>query len=373
MLRAVDFGKWCLGLAFVVALSGGSLQGAEKVSAKEVEAMAAKAIDYLRTKGQKEDGSFSPNTGSAVTSLVTTALLKQGRTPNDPMVAKALKYIETFVREDGGIHAPDSKQINYETSIGIMCLAEANKDGRYDKIIKKADAFLKGQQWNDTKGKDKSDPYYGGTGYGNDKRPDLSNTTFMIDALKAAGNDADSEAIQRALIFVSRCQNLETEHNTTPFAAKKPDGGFYYTPAAGGQSQAGTTEDGALRSYGSMTYAGLKSMIFAGVKKDDPRVVAAVKWLGKNYKLDENPGMGDAGLFYYYQTFAKSLDALGQETFKDDKGVEHDWRQDLLSTLKAKQQPDGSFVNENSKWLEGDANLVTGYALLALTYAQPKK
>jgi squalene-hopene/tetraprenyl-beta-curcumene cyclase len=373
MLRAAFFGKWVFCLAALLGLSAGAVSAAEKVSAKDVEAMTAKAIDYLRTKGQKEDGSFSPNTGSAVTSLVTTALLKQGRTPDDPMVAKALKYIETFVREDGGIHAQDSKQINYETCIAMMCFAEANKDGRYDKTLKKADAFLKGQQWHELQGKEKSDPYYGGTGYGNDKRPDLSNTTFMIDALKAAGNDENSEAIQRALVFVSRCQNLETEHNTTPFAAKKPDGGFYYTPAAGGQSQAGTTEEGALRSYGSMTYAGLKSMIFAGVKKDDKRVQAAITWLSKNYKLDENPGMGDAGLYYYYHTFAKSLDALGQDTFKDDKGVEHDWRQELLATLKAKQQPDGSFINENNKWLEGDANLVTGYALLALSYAQPKK
>ena len=55
-----------------------------------------------------------------------------------------------------------------------------------------------------------------------------------MDALKAVGNDENSEAVKRALIFVSRCQNLETEHNTTPFAAKNPDGGFYYTPAAGG-------------------------------------------------------------------------------------------------------------------------------------------
>ena len=130
MLRALICGKMMAALVLATVLASAPARAAEKISAQEAEAMAAKAIDYLRTKGQKENGAFSPNTGSAVTSLVTTALLKQGRTPDDPMVAKALKYIETFVREDGGIHAPDSKQINYETSIGIMCLAEANKDGR---------------------------------------------------------------------------------------------------------------------------------------------------------------------------------------------------------------------------------------------------
>src|SRR5690606_20322301 len=180
--------------------------------------------------------------GPAVTALVATALLRHGRTPQDPMVAKAIKYVEGFIHDDGGIHAPDSLYKNYETCIAILMFSEANKDGRYDTLLKKADAFIKGQQWDEAEGKDKSDPAYGGAGYGKHARPDLSNTNFLIDALKATGNDADSEAIQRALVFVSRCQNLEPEHNTTPFAAKNPDGGFYYTPAAGGQSQAGETE-----------------------------------------------------------------------------------------------------------------------------------
>lgn len=374
MLRTLTWSPLALAftLSLVVCVDTRSAAAADSITPAETEQMVAKAIDYLRTKGQQENGSFSPQTGSAVTSLVTTGLLRQGRSPDDPMVAKALKFIESHVQPDGGIYAKDSKQINYETCIAIMCFSEANKDGRYDKLLKKADGFLKGIQWNEEQEREKEDPYYGGAGYANDKRPDLSNTSFMIDALKATGNDENSEAIQKALIFVSRCQNLESEHNTTPFAAKSPDGGFYYTPAAGGQSQAGTTDDGALRSYGSMTYAGLKSMIFAGVKKDDKRVVAATKWLAKHYALSENPGMGDAGLFYYYNTFAKALNALGEDTFKDADGTEHNWRQELLATIKAKQQPDGSWVNDNAKWMEGDANLVTGYALLAISYAQPK-
>ena len=123
---------------------------------------------------------------------------------------------------------------------------------------------LKDIQWDQDEGVNRADPGWGGGGYGKHKRPDLSNTSFLIEALKATGNDQDSEAIQRALTFVSRCQNLESAHNTTPFGAKINDGGFYYTAAAGGTSQLGKTESGGLRSYPSMTYAGLKSMIFAG-------------------------------------------------------------------------------------------------------------
>ena len=115
--------------------------------------------------------------------------------------------------------------------------------------------------------------------------------------------------MKRALVFVSRCQNLESEHNTLAFAKKNPDdGGFIYTAAAGGQSPAGQTPNGGLRSYGSMTYAGLKSMIYAGVRADDPRVKAARKWIQQHYDLSSNPGMGQAGLYYYYQTVAKALE-----------------------------------------------------------------
>jgi squalene-hopene/tetraprenyl-beta-curcumene cyclase len=122
-----------------------------------------------------------------------------------------------------------------------------------------------------------------------------------------------------------------------------------------------------------MTYAGLKSMIYAGVKADDPRVKAAVEWIRKNYDLKSNPGMGDAGLYYYYHTFAKALDAMGVDEFVDEQGAKHDWRAELIAELASRQQPDGSWINDNERWLEGDPTLVTGYALLALAYCQPKK
>ncbi len=338
------------------------------------EQTVAKGLEYLVSNGQAEDGSFSSQAGPAVTALAATALLQHGASIDSPPVAKALKYVEKHFQPDGGIYQPGSNYKNYETSVAILLLKEANKDGRYTKAISRADGFLKGIQWDEDEEKDVSDPAYGGAGYGSHKRPDLSNTSFLLDALRAAGNDENSEAIQRALIFVSRCQNLETEHNTTPFAAKNPDGGFYYTPAAGGTSQAGETPQGGLRSYGSMTYAGLKSMIYAGVKKDDPRVKAALEWLRKHYHLEENPGMGAAGLYYYYHTFAKALDALGQDTFVDDEGVSHAWRAELISELASRQQKNGSWINsENDRWLEGDANLVTAYSLLALRFCKPEK
>ena len=119
-----------------------------------------------------------------------------------------------------------------------------------------------------------------------------------------------------------------------------------------------------------MTYAGLKSMIFAGVGPDDPRVRAAVAWIRKNYDLQTNPGIGSAGLYYYYHTFAKALDAMGWTKLEDNQGLQRDWRSDLIRELQQRQREDGSWVNANDRWMEGDPNLVTSYVLLALAHCR---
>ena len=330
-----------------------------------------RGISYL-TGAQAEDGSWSKQAGPAVTALVAMAMLENGRTASDPVVIKALKYVESFVRSDGGVYSEGSKHQNYETCLAIRCFSAANKDGRYNDLLKKAEAYVKEVQWDGGEGHDESSFNYGGAGYGNSNRPDLSNTSFLADALESVGRGPDDPAVQRMLMFISRCQNLESAHNTSKFPALNPDGGFYYTIAAGGSSQAGITPNGGLRSYGSMTYAGLKSMIFAGVDKNDSRVKAAVEWARKHYTLEENPGMGDAGLYYYFHTFAKALDAIGDATVVDEQGSEHNWRQELVNALAERQQENGSWINKNERWLEGDPNLVTGYALLALSYCREK-
>ncbi len=293
--------------------------------------------------------------------------------PDDPAVAKSLKYLEGFVQKDGGIYQPDSSIQNYETSIGLMCFVDANKDGRYNDLIDRANNYVKNIQWGGNGKTKPADVQYGGAGYGKSgTRPDLSNTSFLVDALHSASTETNHEALERALVFVSRCQNLPSQYNTTQFADKNPDGGFYYTPADNGASApGGKTDNGGLRSYGSMTYAGLKSMIYCGLTPDDERVKAAVDWIRKNYDLTANPGLGQAGVYYGYNTFAKALSALGEKTIDDDKGTEHDWRAELVAELAKRQQQDGSWVNTDKRFMEGDPNLVTAYCLLALSNCKP--
>lgn len=354
---------------FVAAIaSTASLEGAEK--AGSVDAAREKAVNYLKTV-QNDDGSWTSPSVLGVTGVITVGLLDAGLGPDDPAVAKALTFLEGFSHEDGGIYAPDSKHQNYETAITLSAFTKANSDGKYDDKIAAAKKFLTGLQWDEEEGKEPSDSYYGGAGYGGHSRPDLSNTTFFVEALKEAGVKEDDPAMQKALVFISRCQNLESEHNTTPFATKIDDGGFYYTPAAGGTSQAGNDANGGLRSYGSMTYAGLRSMIYAGLDKDDPRAKAAYDWARKHYTVKQNPGLGEQGLYYYYQAMAKALDTLEVEQLEDTSGKKHDWRADLAAELTSRQNENGSWVNSADRWYEGDPNLVTAYTLMALNRVDP--
>src|SRR5919106_1009691 len=85
----------------VATLAGSVSFAADDATAKKYEQMIDKAVAFLGTKAQADDGSYNAAAGPAVTALVTTGVLQHGRSPEDPLVAKALKYLEGFVREDG--------------------------------------------------------------------------------------------------------------------------------------------------------------------------------------------------------------------------------------------------------------------------------
>jgi squalene-hopene/tetraprenyl-beta-curcumene cyclase len=301
-----------------------------------------------------------------ITALVVAALLRSKQvTPADPAIAKGLAYLESSLDPAGGLK---SRVGVYATSVALMAFQEANRGGnKYDAVIKSCQDYLRDAQFDDGEGKAPSDPQYGGLGYskGGRSRPDLSNTSFMIEALHDSGVPADDPALQKALVFVSRCQNLDSEFNDQPWAKKVNDGGFIYTsgPAAPPPGQAGrgregeaarTREedakarealDGGIPSTAGMTYSGLKSMLYAGLTEDDPRVKAALGYIAKNYTLDQNPGGGDRGLYYYYMMFARALSALDKPTITDVEGKSHDWKADLVAALAKRQEASGGWAN----------------------------
>ncbi len=339
---------------------------------KELQASLDKAYEYLKSK-QAADGSWLPRIGPGVTALTAAALVKAGKPADDPVVAKAIEFVTKFAKKDGGVY--DRGFETYTTALAIVAFKECNTGGKYDKVIDAAVKYLKGVQ--ESNGSDDKELKFGGAGYNANSRPDTSNTGFFVEALIASGAAKDDPAVKKALAFLSKAQNLPGEYNTQPFAKKAADddkGGFVYEPVAGEVDEKSPKRSaaGGLRSEGGMTYAGLKSFLYAGVGKDDPRVKAAVKWIQNHYTLTENPGMGQAGLFYYYHTFSKAMDALGDDVFTDAKGAKHPWRKELFDTLKGKQAADGSWVNTDKNFMENAPELCTSFAVLSLSYARKK-
>lgn len=352
-------------------------------AATKGQALVEKGLAYLKSQQKPDGGWQEKEEPPAITAIVLKAFVQSPKYDSKTdFVAKGYEKLLSFQVESGGIY--QDLLANYNTAIAISALAAAD-DPAFKPRIDKAIAYLKGLQWTDKnpgegpkgeKVQGKDNPWYGGTGYGRHGRPDGSNTQLTLDALKDAGLKQDDPAFKAALEFVTRMQN-RSESNDQPWASD--DGGFVYTPANNGESQAGeyVGPDGKrlLRSYGSMTYAGLKSMMYAGLTKEDPRVKAAWDWITKNWTLEKNPGMelnkpeaAQNGLFYYYHTLGRALNAYDQPVLADAKGNKHDWRVELINKLASIQKPDGSWAGDN-RWMEDKPLLATSYAVLALQEA----
>ena len=349
---------------------------------KEVERAQKRGLAWLASQ-QEENGSWRHH--PAITALAVTAFLRSEHAQH-PAVERGLKFILSHVRPNGAIFGggESDKYPNYSTAICSMALLAAGKP-EYREPILNARRFLIGSQFDESRGVASTNASYGGIGYGRRERPDLSNMQWALEAIKmteALEKDPGKKEMElhwaKAVQFLQRCQNLPA-HNDQPWAQKASDadlGGFIYMPGPPPVSFADEepkAPDAPLRSYGSMSYAGLKSYIYADLKRDDPRVVAAVNWLKRNYTLEENPNLGSQGLFYYYHTLAKALTAYGEDIFVDAAGQKHDWRHELMKKLVGLQKFEGYWQNENNRWMENDPVLVTSYSLLALEILQSRR
>lgn len=338
---------------------------------KQVIASIDKGLEWLKTQ-QREDGLFEGSPGEGhpgITALAITAFLrhpqKKYSDEKHPFIQKAIDALIAMQHENGAIYDVNKQPAlpNYTTSISVMALSSTENPKKYEDVIKKAQGFIKSLQI-----QDEESVYYGGIGYGSrESVHDLSNLNLAIQALKESGSD-DEEVWNKAIKFLERTQN-RSESNDQKWAGN--DGGFIYSPD--GESKAGIDAAGSPRSYASMTYAGLLSFIYANVDKNDERVKSAVQWIGKHFTVEENYGMGAQGLYYNYHTMAKALRLYGKDTIIDAKGVSHDWYQELAEKLIEVQKPDGSWMNENSRWMEALPVLATSYAVLSLDTAYPNE
>jgi squalene-hopene/tetraprenyl-beta-curcumene cyclase len=344
--------------------------------AADARRLCERGAKYLLA-AQEADGGWASETGPGVSSLVLKALIQDPLVgPKHPAVRRGVEFVLKSQREDGGLYSAEGLLKNYESSVALSMLAVL-KDPAYEKQIAALQKFVKDNQWDESEGKSADDPWYGGAGYGRGKRPDLSNTQMMLEALRDSGLSKDDPAYKKALVFIQRCQ-MRGETNDQAFAKGATQGGFIYSPSGGGESKAGTIDvDGRseLRCYGSMTYAGFKSMLYAGLSRDDPRVQAALDWMRQHWTLEHNPNMpaaqSDEGLFYYYHVFGRALDAWGEPVIREKTGREHVWRQELVERMAKIQREDGSWVNDADRFMEGLPALTTADSMLALQAAYP--
>jgi len=341
-----------------------------------------RGIRYLMA-AQNEDGGWGePVSMPAITALVLKAVVQhEAYDESHPRVAAGFASLLDAAQPDGGIYDPRVGQANYTTSVAVMALVAAGNP-RYAPTIDKAAKYLTGIQivagslTPSGEPVTPSHPFFGGTSYGSHGRPDLSNLSFTVDALHEAGVPKSHPFFANAVVFIARTQN-RGERNDQPWAQVVNDGGFVYAPRRGGDVEGESKADvqivggrRGLRSYGSMTYSGFKSLLHAEVSRDDPRVRAAFRWIRRHWRLDSNPNMphvqSQQGLYYYYHVFAKALRAWGEVEISDSRGVRHNWREELIEVLHDRQRDDGSWVNPEPRWYEHMPILVTAYSVLAL-------
>jgi squalene-hopene/tetraprenyl-beta-curcumene cyclase len=353
----------------------------------QLDKAIARGTQYLLSQTIEGGWGFSGQRDAGITAMVLGGLLSVPE-PRPPEVQKAaqtaLDWLLSLQHEDGSIH--EGQLANYVTSACVQALAKSGRPQDLAAIARARD-FLKALQADEAEGYSPGDRFYGGVGYGDDEKPDLSNMQHALEALRTAGVATSDPVYQKAIVFLQRCQNRSESNDLVLVRDGKTftsgnDGGAIYAPA---DSKAGFVElpDGKRvpRSYGSMSYALLKCYLFAGLSKDDQRVQAVWKWVRENYTLDVNPGFQASddpaasyqGLFYYFNTMAKALDLLGEERITDAAGEIHEWRAELSGRLLAMQRQDGSWINANAaRWFEGNPVLATSYALLALGTAREK-
>jgi len=354
---------------FIVALVAAANVHSADVSGADIAAAAAKAVDFL-SKQQKDDGTFGASKESAmpgVVGMVVEALANSPaklREANSPVVAKAVKYILSKQQPNGSITIPEFGLENYNTAVSVIGLA-ALENAAHKPVLEKARAFMLSCQVSG----EVDEPNVGGFGYGPGKKADMSNTGFSLEALKAAGLEENSPTWKNAVKFISRCQDSET-NDLPAMKAGNNSGGFVYVPGSSpfGTENARNGKAYVPRPYGSMTYEAVKSLVYAGIKKDEPTLAAAFKWIHANYAVKEHPGaVGNEGYYYYVLAFSKAFTAAGIKEVDLPDGKKANWAKDLAAHLITLQKPDGSFANADARWMEGNPILATSFALQALS------
>ena len=337
----------------------------------QVAAAMDKGFAYLRGT-QSADGSWSDRRFPGLSALVLWAMARAKDPANAEAAARAEAYVVSCAQPDGGIYVPIPGRRggglgNYNTCLCMTALHAAGGKERHVEVLLAARAYVASTQI-ETEGL-----HAGGFGY--DKSSpraytDLNNTFYALDAMRLTQDveEARPAGQKRVDIDWAAAKKYVLSMQETEGEAA---GGFVYNREVQRQAQGGNAGVSSLRTHGSMTYAGLLSMLHCKLSRDDPKVRSTCQWLGMHWTLKENPGQGAQGLYFYYEVLARALDAAALDRLTLQDGTQVDWREELAKELLARQQEDGAWRNESNRFWEGDPALSTGYALLTLSLISP--
>jgi len=346
----------------------------EPTLTNEINSAIDRALDWLAAR-QREDGTWSNRQFPALTALPAWTFIRSDHPQRETIITNAVQSLLETVQPDGGIYREvvgrqGGGLRNYNTAIAMTVLHSLGNPELAPVILNARTFVAQGQLTGD-------DIYHGGFGYDvRSQQPyaDLMNTLQVLEALRytadieeerPAGQAQPQVDWEAAAAFVSRLQN-------PPETGEEHAGGFSYNPA---ESKAGEEQqpDGTVifRSYGSMTYSGLLALIYAGVDRNDPRVRSAFDWAARHWTLEENPGMGTQGYFFFLNVLSRALNAYGAEWIPQSEEMLLNWRREAALRLVRMQQIDpatgqGFWANKDGRFWENDPVLVTAYSILAL-------
>ena len=355
-------------------------------AARAAEAVG-RAADWLAAR-QRPDGSFSNPRFPGLTAIALWALAAADGETHADAIRRAGDFILSCAQPDGGIYRPVPGRAGgglstYNTALCLTALSFCNRPD-IDRVILNARTFLAESQL------EGDDEFAGGFGYDRAaprRYADLNNTAFVIEAMRRTQGFEDRRPAgekKADLDWAAALAFAESLHNGAD--AGDSSGGFAYSPA---DAKAGTekTESGksVLRSYGSITYSGLLALVYCNLDRTDPRVRSAVDWTARHWTLEENPGVGDQGLYFFYDIVSRALSAAGLETIPriagDSEGGDPPaggadgaagriaWRAEVIGKVCSLQKEDGSFVNANGRFWENDPVLCTSYSAISLAFA----
>jgi squalene-hopene/tetraprenyl-beta-curcumene cyclase len=366
---------------------------------REVDKSLGQAASYL-VNAQSPDGAWRSKTygmfknGEALTPYVMSTLffLDQGGIEARMAWRRGTAYLMERIDEEGSIiTGPEGLLFPVLTcaSASRMVVLETK-----DEAHRRAQAVylerMMQYQLTEQLGWSPDDPEYGGWGFSL-KPPKKSAegelrerffesnmvaTIFGIGAMRSARMPLSDPAWEKVLTFVKRCQNFSDDPGDCD--PRFDDGGFYFIPNDPLQNKAGiagTDTSGATRfnSYGTMTADGLRALLQCGLPKDDPRVVAALEWLQRNFSAHENPGnftedrevLRNATYYYWAWAVAHAFTRAGVREFQQN-GRTVRWAEELAGELLKRQRPDGTWANAYTDATEDDPLVATPWAAAAL-------